>query len=334
MKKLLKVLGILILVLLFIYFLGPKASIPQLTPDLPLITDNLSEINTNILEENKNELIREGNHSRIIWVDSIAKKTEYAVIYLHGFSASPVENEELYTNFSKRYTTNLYAPRLFEHGLRTENPLLNFTAEGYINSAKKALAIGKKIGDKVILLCTSTGATAGLYLAAHHPEIAGLIFVSPNVDVYDTNSNLITKPWGKQILRTVMGGDFQVWYPPNDADKYWYGKYRIEAIIELKAMIETTMKKETFKKINQPLFIGYYYKNEKEQDKTVSVKRMLDMFEQTSTPTNKKIKVAFPEAKNHSIASRFFYKDYLKVQDAIFDFADTVLELKPITENE
>ena len=112
------------------------------------------------------------------------------------------------------------------------------------------------MGEKVILICTSTGATTGLYLAANHPSIEALILVSPNIDIYDSTSNLLTKPWGKQILKAVMGGNYQTWQPPIGADKYWYGKYRIEAILELKALLQATMKKETFKKIKQPFFMG------------------------------------------------------------------------------
>ena len=328
-KKALKYLGFLLLILIFVYFFGPKVDTPNLSPKLPLITDNLSEINNLIFKENQNKNIREGNHSRIIWADSIPKKTEYATVVLHGFSASPGENESLYTNFANRYKTNLYAPRLFEHGLKDKEPLLNFTAEGYLESAKKGLAIGKKIGEKVILICTSTGATAGLYLAANHPEIYALILISPNIDVYDTNSNLITKPWGEQILKAVYGGNYQTWEPPNGADKFWYGTYRVEAMIQLKALIQETMKKGSFEKIKQPFFMGYYYKNEEEQDKTVSVKRMLEMFEQTSTLSNLKIKKPFPDAKNHSFASRFFYRDYLIVQQEVFDFTENILNIKP-----
>lgn len=328
-KKVLKFLSFLFLLLILVYFLGPKVEPPRISPTIPKFSNNLLEINALIENENKNQNIREGNHSRIIWADSLPNKTEYSVVYLHGFSASPAENEILYTSFSKRYNANLYAPRLFKHGLKDKEPLLNFTGEGYLESAKKGLAIGKEMGKKVILICTSTGATAGLYLAAHHTEIAALILISPNIDLYDTTSDLITKPWGKTILKTVLSGNFQIWEPPNGADKFWYGKYRIEAIVQLKALIQASMTANTFKKINQPFFIGYYYKNEDEQDKTVSVKRMLEMFDETATPVNQKVKKAFPDAKNHSIGSKFFNKNYFKVRDEVFLFTENVLNIKP-----
>ena len=333
-KKTLKYLGFLLLLLLFIYAIGPKVESPILTTQITKNTQSLLEIERLIIQENNNINIREGNHSRLIWADSIPKKTKYAVVYLHGFSASPAETEVIYTNFAKRYGANLYAPRLYKHGLKDNEPLLNFTAEGYLESAKKAIAIGKQMGEKVILICASTGATAGLFLACENSDNKALILSSPNIDLYDTNSNLITKPWGKQLLRLKMGDDYQTWQPPSGAEQYWYSKYRIEAIINLKAMLQTTMKKEVFKKIKQPVFMAYYYKNEEEQDKTVSVKRMKEMYTQISTPEEYKYQVAIPEAKNHSIASRFFTEEYKTVEKEIYSFADSILKLKPTLNNE
>jgi esterase/lipase len=333
-KKGLKFTGMLLLLLILIYFSGQKTTPPNLNTKLPETSQDINKLKELIRKENKNFNIREGNHSRLIFADSIPKKTKYSVVYLHGFSASPAECETIYTNFSKRYGVNLYAPRLFKHGLKDKEPLLNFTAEGYVNSVKKSISIGKQLGENLILICTSTGATAGLYLASNNPDIKALILISPNIDLYDSNSYLVTKPWGKQILRTVMNSDYQTWTPPLGAEKYWYNKYRIEAIIQLKAMIEVTMKQSVFEKINQPLFMAYYYKNEKQQDNTVSVKRMLEMFEQIKTPKTRKTKKAIPDAKNHSIGSRFFTNEYKKVQKEIFYFTDSILKLKPIIINE
>ena len=70
------------------------------------------------------------------------------------------------------------------------------------------------------------------------------------------------------------------------------------------------MNAETFKEIHQPMFLGYFYKNEEEQDKVVSVPKMFEMFDQVQTPENKKIKVAFPESGDHVIASSITSKDW------------------------
>ncbi len=90
-KKALQFLSFLLPILILLYFLGPKVDAPKISAELPFIKENLFEINNLIQKENVNKNIRKGNHSRIIWKDSVPTKTKYSVIYLHGFSASPAE---------------------------------------------------------------------------------------------------------------------------------------------------------------------------------------------------------------------------------------------------
>ena len=65
------------------------------------------------------------------------------------------------------------------------------------------------------------------------------------------------------------------------------------------------MTPEQFQKVKQPVFMGYYYKDEEHQDKVVSVPAMLAMFDELGTPADKKQKMAFPNAGEHVIASHF-----------------------------
>ena len=135
MKKTLKFLSFLIIFLIVAYLLGPKPKPVILTTQITEDNRNLLDIKNDIEKENKDSTIRKGNQSRLIWADSIPKKTKYAIVYLHGFSASPAESEIVYTDIAKRYGANLYAPRLYKHGLKDKEPLLNFTAKGYFDSA-------------------------------------------------------------------------------------------------------------------------------------------------------------------------------------------------------
>ena len=65
-------------------------------------------------------------------------KTEYAVVYLHGFSASQEEGDPVHYQFAQKFGCNLYLSRLYAHGIDTTEPLGNFTAEEVWNSAKEA----------------------------------------------------------------------------------------------------------------------------------------------------------------------------------------------------
>ena len=70
-----------------------------------------------------------------------------------------------------------------EDGTVLKEPLIEYTGEKYLDSARVALALGKIIGEKVILMCTSTGCTAALTLAANHPEVAALVMYAPNIRI-------------------------------------------------------------------------------------------------------------------------------------------------------
>src|SRR5687768_4453312 len=159
-------LGVLILV----YFLGPRPATPHYSTSLPAVPDSNAVEHYVASVESKLPL-RPDNQARIIWYnDSLKNKTDYSIVYLHGFSASQKEGDPVHYSIANYYGCNLYLSRLHDHGIETDQPLLNYTAEGVWESAKQAYAIGKQLGKKVILMGTSTGATLALKLAAEYPE--------------------------------------------------------------------------------------------------------------------------------------------------------------------
>ena len=328
-RSVLKWTGIIILLMVVAFLLGPRATFKDIntTPisfDIPLngldayIADKESEIMD----------LKPNNEAMIVWADSTKSKTEFSVVYLHGFSASREEGAPLHTDFAKRYGANLYLPRLFDHGRDTDNTFKGLLPEDLINSAKEAIAIGKLLGDKVILMTCSTGGTLGAILSPHDDAIHSLYMYSPNIDVYDSNSKIITGPWGRQLLKLAMGGEYNHINYDETAKKYWSAGYHIDGLIALKSLIEKEMTEENFAKIDIPVYVGYYYKDEENQDKVVSVDRMLDFYDQISTPSEIKRIEAFPNAGRHVMTSYVFSNDLENVIKNSYDFAEEVLGLK------
>ncbi len=321
--------GFALVLLIALYLAGPVPSSLRLSPNLPTVPENALALEQYISDKESKFNVKPDNESRIIWNnDSTKEKTEYAVVYLHGFSASHEEGNPVHENFAKKFGCNLYLPRLDEHGLILDNALLNFSGEKLYESAKEAYAIGKQIGKKVILMSTSTGGTLALKLAAENPEIDGLILYSPNIAINDSKAWMLNNPWGLQIAKMIKG-DFV--YAKDSSEiykKYWDYKYRVESVVQLEELLETTMKESTFQKINQPLLMLYYFKDEKNQDPVVMVSAMKRMFTQISTPENLKRAVAVPEAGNHVIASPIKSKDVKTVEEETEKFAIEVLKLK------
>ena len=322
-------LGIFIL-LVVTYFLGPRMPKPVFNTEMPAVTGNVADYVARIESVEK---VKPGNEAKIIWAnDSVHTQTSFVLLYLHGFSACRMEGYPVNEDFPKRYGCNAYLARLASHGLVSENPLIDMTPNRLYESAKQALAIARQLGQRVIIMSTSTGGTLALKLAADFPEMVyGLILYSPNVRIKQKASVLLSKPWGLQIARLNFGGDFRVSKedPLSDGCKYWNCRYRAEATVYLQQLIDATMNGDVFTKVKCPLFLGYYFKDELHQDETVSVKAELKMFEQVGTPNAKKRAQAFPEAGSHVIACSLTSKSYAKVAEATYDFAEEILKMVP-----
>ena len=327
--KILKWIGIILLLLVAVYFAGPTPE--KFVPDttLPAITEDISALEKQLQEkENAFKTLRPDNEARIIWADSSKTQTEWSIVYLHGFSATWREGAPLVLDLAKRYGCNLYLSRLYAHGLDTAENMVNLTADKFLQSAKESVATGKVLGKKVMVVSCSTGGTLGLYLASGAGNIDALVLYSPNVKIYDPTASMLDDPWGLQIARAVTGSNYRGWEATEEKKKYFTTYYRMEALIELQSLISKTMKKKTFEKITCPVFLGYYYKNEQEQDKVVSVKAMQEMFTQLGTAAEKKTEIPFPEAGDHVICSDFDSKDIAGVERETFKFCEEVVGMK------
>lgn len=308
-----------------IYLLGPRMKKENFSPEIKNTGIKLSEVDSIVNEKNKNPKIKSGNHSKIYWADSVGKKTTYVLLYLHGFSACPQEGDPVYHQFAKKYKMNAYAPLLAESGLNEKEAMLNFTGKKYLESVKEAYTIARAMGDSVIIMSTSTGSTAALYLSSVQNEIHSLICYSPNIRVFDSRAVLLTGPWGLEIARLVKGGKYHTWEAPEAAEPYWHTKYRLESVLELQHLLESTMKKEVFSEITIPVFVSYYYEDEENQDKVVSVEKILEMTRQIGTPSEKLRVVNMKDAKAHAMANGIFNQNTHSLLKETCKYAEEVL---------
>jgi esterase/lipase len=326
--KWIKRLLLVIIIIALIYVLGPNPSTPTYSSKLPTVNFVGASLDSFVKAEEEALPVKDDNEARIVWQNDTTKaKTKYAIVYLHGFSASQEEGNAIHEYIANKFGCNLYLARLSVHGLKSTEELLDLTAENYWEAAKQALAIGKQIGEKVILLSTSTGGTQSLQLAASFPnEVEACVLMSPNIEINDPNAWLLNNPWGLQIARLVKGGNYNLVENcklPEYA-KYWNCKYRLEAVVQLQEMLETTMNSETFKKITCPVLTLGYYKDEANQDKVVKVTAMKKMVEQLSS-TNKKF-VAMPNVGNHVMGNPLLSKDVEGVKKEIDAFLITIIK--------
>jgi esterase/lipase len=332
MKKFLKWIAAVVVVLVVVYSVGPKPAKPDFSANVPdppaSLVDLEKKINT---DESLVKGLKPGNAARIIWADSTKKeKTPIAILYLHGFSGSFAEGEPVHRNLAKKYNANLYLARLMDHGVdQGDSTMIDLTADNLEASAEEAYKIAKELGDQVIVMGTSAGGALSLFLASRYPGIKALILYSPCVKLYNPTAALLNKPWGKKIGELASGGpvmSFEAESPEHA--NYWTLKYRVEGLVALVNFYSATMKPEVFSKIICPVFLGYYYRNDEEQDKTVSVPAMLKMFDELGTAEGLKRRVAFPDAQAHVIASSLRSKEWQNVERETDKFLSEVLHLE------
>lgn len=320
-----------VFVFALVYVLGPQVESPTFDAAPITFEEPIEKVEASIeAEEAANPAIKPDNQSQFIWYDSSKSKTPYSIVYLHGWSASQVEGAPTHKEVATTFGCNLYLPRLAGHGLMEEEPMLNITADALMQSAKEAIAVGKLMGDSVILMTTSTGGTLGLYLAGEDPRVAGVILYSPNIEIFDQMSHLLNNPWGLQLARLVTGGKYHQWELDSTRKQYWTNKYRLEALTQLRELVDVTMTEETFQKVTQPVFLGYYYKSDQAMDSTVSVPAMQTMFSQLGTPENLKMEIEFPEAGHHVIGSSLTSHQLEDVIEATNEFLQQKMNLKKV----
>lgn len=268
--------------------------------------------------------IKPGNTARIVWADSAGRTTPWAIVYLHGFTASHAEGDPLHRQLAQRYGANLYLSRLAGHGIDDRDAMRGLTPNELLTSARNALAIGEKLGERVVLMGTSSGATYAIWLAATYPDkVDGLILLSPNIAIADPSAKLLTYPWGWQIAEWTLGGEYRG--PTNMPVEYWSEYYHIDALLALQGLLEATMTDATFRRVRQPFFMGYYYKDEEEQDRVVSVPAMRDFFQRAGTPPARKSERAFATVGDHVIGSHLTSRDLPAVAAAIDSFVQEKL---------
>ncbi len=331
-KKTLAIIGLLVLLGGVGYIFGPKPDAPILEVPQFKLTSDLSQLEKQITDNEHNTTgLKPGSEAKIVWQDSTKKqKTKIAFLYIHGFSASQMEGDPVHRNIAKKYQANLYLARLASHGIDLgDETMKTVTTDEFIVSAEHALAVAKTLGDEVIVIGTSFGGALTAYLASKHPEIKAIVLYSPCIKIYDDNAELLDNPWGFQLGKLVNKSEIRD-IPSANADhaKYWNHHYHLNGLVALQNFLTHTMNKATFEQVKCPVFLGYYYKNEKEQDNVVSVPAMLKMFEQLGT--SNKQRYAFPNTGNHVIASPILSKDIITVQKETEKFLESVLNVDDV----
>ncbi len=316
------------MVLVIVYMLGPKVEKREIAIEFPEVPTRLNELKDYVKQREDTVVgLKTGNEAYIVWADSLNKhKTPYSIVYIHGFGASPMEGDPVHRFLAAHFGANLFVTRLPEHGIKRENGMEYMSSQALANAAGEAYQIGKSLGDEVIVVGTSMGGALTLLLASQQPDIKAVVVYSPAIRDYEERLSQLFSPWMKQIMnKTAMK---KLAHQKREGDKalYWSEDYNINGYLSLAEIMYGNMNEATFKKINQPLFLAYYYKDNVSQDMVVSVPKMKEMYEQISTPTAMKMEKAFPNSGDHVIGSSITSGDWEGVLFSTIEFLENVVK--------
>lgn len=243
-----------------ILLLGPRPSADTTTVD-PQVPTDPARLSTWIAQREAAAAdLRPHAAAGIVWARPGAPgRTPLSIVYLHGFSATRLETAPLMDSVAADLGANLYYTRLTGHG-RDGAAMAEATVASWAQDARDALAVGQAIGERVVLVGTSTGGTLALWAAAEAPErdaLAAVVLMSANLGPSDPRSTILTWPWGGAIARVVNGPEHS-FEPANDAQALgWTTRYPSDALLPMMALVKMVRRESLLERIEAPTLSLY-----------------------------------------------------------------------------
>jgi esterase/lipase len=257
MKKIAIRAVIVIAVLVIVFFAGPRTKIDlQMKPiNLP---SNPAELDQYLAQsEAKYTDIIPGTEKTIVWANAEKTKTPLSIIYIHGYSATRQETVPLTDEIAAQLGANLFYTRLSGHG-RTGAAMAEPTVNDWLNDTMEAFEIGKRLGDKVIVVGVSTGGPLAAWLAEqpNTDEALAYVLISPNFAPRDSNAEILTLPWAKQFAPLILGSEYS-WTPQNEGHaKYWVHSYPSTALVTMMGLVKF-VRDSDLGSIKKPVLVIY-----------------------------------------------------------------------------
>ncbi|HEY6995907.1 MAG TPA: alpha/beta fold hydrolase [Xanthobacteraceae bacterium] len=232
----------------------------------------------------------------ILWNDPAAHgTTPLSLVYIHGFSASRKDVTPVVETLASTLRANAFLTRLAAHGSATGAEFATVTAQDWLDDAREALAVGRRVGERVILIGTSTGALLATMVALddNSPRIAALVLLSPNFGLRDWRAKFISGPLGRVLARVVIGREHSFRPDSPGHAEFWTSRFPSEGIVALMDLLNYA-RSIHLDHLEIPTLIIYTHK-----DTVVDTQAIQDRFDEIRAPA--KLIVDLPEASRHEL---------------------------------
>lgn len=241
--------------------------------------------------------IRPGVAKGIVWRHGAGQRTPWAVVYVHGFTASRMEVAPLPERVAQALDANVYYTRLAGNG-RTSAAMGEATVQDWLADTVEAVRIGRQLGEKVLLVGTSTGGTLGTWLGMR-PAAEGAdayVFISPNYGPKKRESELINLPWGKQ-LAFLLEGEERGAVSGNPVEAIgWTERYATRALFPMMALVKHVRDDADLSAFRAPVLVFYA-----EGDETVEPALTRQVFDRLGSQRKTLERVDYSHAKGQHV---------------------------------
>ena len=160
-----------------------------------------------------------------------------------------------------------------------------------------SLHIGNLLGQRVLLMSCSTGATLATWLgtSALGSQVAAHVFLSPNFGPKDWRGELVNWPWGRRLVLT-MAGESRGWVPGSEAEALaWTCRYPTRAVFPMMALVKA-VRDSDLARFQAP--VQMYFS---EQDQTVSPARIKAAFARLGSLQKQLVPVGYSQSKGQHV---------------------------------
>ena len=250
--------------------------------------------------------LKPGNETRLELESG--SRTPTSFVYLHGFSASPKEASPLTESLAEERKANAYFPLYRGHGIEGSDGLRGVTLADWERETREALDNGRLLGNKVVVVALSTGASLALPAVLENSEqIAALVLIAPNFRLHRWDSELLRLPFGGWLARLFLG-EYREWKPKVEAQRdFWTTRYPAEVVVEV-AKAAASARHAPLEDLKVPAFVAY-----SERDTVVHLPALKDAFARLGSPKKELYPAERETLDGHVIAGDILAKEFTPV---------------------
>jgi pimeloyl-ACP methyl ester carboxylesterase len=284
----------------------------------------------------RQEGVRPGNEERVAWWNPLAPDTRAPVVllYVHGFGASRAEGEATVEPIAQALHATTYYTRLPGHGGDLERHAAA-RPEQYFALLEEDFHRLRPLGDKFVVIGSSTGGLLAAWLAARHPtQVDAVVLGSPLVEMAAPGAFLLSRRWGLGLVQAMLGEYRDAgWRVDPEKRKqlgyedFWITRQRMSAIGIVEDVRRQALREAPAADITAPILLFYYYADKEHQDDVcrVSAMRAYVAGANHGSPHPQTRSVAIADG-NHILFSRYVRTDKDTIGRELLSFLHAVLQ--------